>query len=73
MGVISVTSAYYENEYPDQSYQEEYQRNIGNNLAKSVPVGLDYATVYNGVFDPNNIAIHVGQNFVNFVAGTAVW
>ena len=34
---------------------------------------LDYATVYNGVFDPNNIAIHVAQNFVNFAAGTVAW
>jgi hypothetical protein len=23
--------------------------------------------------DPNNIAIHVGQNFVNFAAGTLAW
>ena len=34
---------------------------------------LDYATVYTGVFDPNNIAIHVAQNFVNFAAGTVAW
>merc|ERR1712158_123683 len=31
------------------------------------------ATVYTGVFDPNNIAIHVAQNFVNFAAGSVAW
>merc|ERR1739842_204548 len=31
------------------------------------------ATVYTGVFDPNNIAIHVAQNFVNFAAGSIAW
>ena len=25
------------------------------------------------LFDPNNIAIHVAQNFVNFAAGTVAW
>merc|ERR1711997_32383 len=34
---------------------------------------INYATVYTGVFDPNNIAIHVMQNFVNFAAGTVAW
>ena len=34
---------------------------------------VDPATVYTGVFDPNNIAIHVAQNFVNFAAGTVAW
>ena len=35
--------------------------------------GVNSATVYTGIFDVNNILIHVGQNLVNFVAGTAVW
>ena len=34
---------------------------------------IDLATVYPGIFDPSNIAIHVGQNFVNFAAGTFFW
>ena len=25
------------------------------------------------MFDPNNILIHVTQNFVNFIAGTIAW
>ena len=35
--------------------------------------GVNSATVYSGIFDVNNILIHVGQNLVNFLAGTAVW
>ena len=34
---------------------------------------IDPDAVYNGIMDPNNIAIHVGQNFVNFAAGTLAW
>ena len=30
-------------------------------------------TVYVGLLDPSNISIHVGQNFVNFFAGTIAW
>ncbi len=45
-------------------------QNLESKLATS---SLDLATVYNGAFDPNNVAIHVMQNFVNFVAGTVFW
>ena len=34
---------------------------------------MDTATVYEGVLKPENIAIHVLQNFVNFVASTFAW
>ena len=34
---------------------------------------LDPDTVYNGVFDPSNIAIHVSQNFFNFAVSTLGW
>ena len=34
---------------------------------------IDQATVYNGVYDPNNIFIHVSQNFFNFASSTAAW
>lgn len=44
----------------------------GRNFRLSSPK-LDYATIYNGVADPNNIAIHVMQNFVNFASGTFFW
>lgn len=32
-------------------------------------IELDSEAVYHGLLDPNNIAIHVGQNFINFFAG----
>jgi len=35
--------------------------------------GINTSTVYSGVFDPNNILIHVTQNLVNFIAGTIAW
>ena len=30
-------------------------------------------TIYTGVFDPNNILIHVSQNLVNFVTSSLTW
>ena len=35
--------------------------------------GVNIPTITTGILDANNILIHVGQNFVNFLAGTAVW
>ena len=35
--------------------------------------GVSPSTINTGILDVNNILIHVGQNFVNFLAGTAVW
>ena len=34
---------------------------------------VNIATISTGILDVNNILIHVGQNLVNFLAGTAVW
>ena len=34
---------------------------------------VNYATIYQGTWQPNNIAIHVTQNLVNFVASTLFW
>ena len=34
---------------------------------------IDPATIYTGVNDPNNILIHVSQNFVNFASSTFAW
>ena len=34
---------------------------------------LDLDSVYTGTWDPNNIAIHVSQNFVNFATSTTFW
>ena len=42
-------------------------------LARLGLSGVSSATVRTGVLDVNNILIHVGQNLVNFLAGTAVW
>jgi len=35
--------------------------------------GVNADSIYSGVLDVNNILIHVGQNLVNFLAGSAVW
>ena len=34
---------------------------------------LDLDSVYTGTWDPNNIAIHVSQNAVNFFTSSAFW
>jgi hypothetical protein len=34
---------------------------------------VNTATISTGILDVNNILIHVGQNLVNFLAGSAVW
>ena len=53
---------------PNQS-QKSFLEKI---LPRNAPT-VDPDVVYNGVLDPNNIAIHVGQNFVNFAAGSVAW
>ena len=35
--------------------------------------GVGPSTISTGILDVNNILIHVGQNLVNFLAGSAVW
>ena len=50
----------------DFSHQDEPQEKLAFS-------GVNSATVYTGIFDVNNILIHVGQNLVNFLAGSAVW
>ena len=40
---------------------------------KLVFTGVNADSIYSGVLDVNNILIHVGQNLVNFLAGSAVW
>ena len=64
----------YHQQYYEQTADQSQQRE-GTSQKRyfaSVP-SIDYATVYSGIFDPNNIFIHVGQNFINFAAGTVVW
>ena len=66
----------YEPEYADyaarQSGSAETARDI-EAQEKLVFTGVNADSIYSGVLDVNNILIHVGQNLVNFVAGTAVW
>ena len=35
--------------------------------------GINTATINTGIFDVNNIMIHVAQNFLNFGFSTAMW
>lgn len=53
----------------------EYARNNEQTEAeeKLLFTGVNMATVNSGIFDTNNILIHVGQNFLNFAAGTVMW
>ncbi len=50
------TDNYYD--YYNQHQKNEARAGIGSGVA------IDGATVYTGVFDPNNIMIHVAQNMV---------
>ena len=34
---------------------------------------VDTSAIYDGVLKPDNIAIHVAQNMVNFLASTLAW
>ena len=34
---------------------------------------LDTSAIYEGLFKPENIAIHVGQNFVNVLVSSLAW
>ena len=42
-------------------------------MGVSAEVNIDGATVYNGELDPNNVLIHVTQNFANFVSSSLFW
>ena len=44
-----------------------------NAQEKTIFTGVNVDSIYSGVFDVNNILIHVAQNFVNIIAGTALW
>ena len=66
----------YEPEYANyaarQSGSSETARDI-EAQEKLVFTGVNADSIYSGVLDVNNILIHVGQNLVNFLAGSAVW
>jgi len=59
--LASLPSSFFETTAPSQS-----ESRVG---LSSINTG----TIYTGVFDPNNILIHVSQNFINFVASTITW
>ena len=67
---------------PDQTLYAEYGRQASgatdntkdtNAQEKTIFTGVNVDSIYSGVFDVNNILIHVAQNFVNIIAGTALW
>ena len=58
--------------YSNQSKRKGFLDSIAPRVFGNSPT-IDPDVVYNGVVDPNNIAIHVAQNFVNFAAGTLAW
>jgi len=62
-GYSYADSRYYYNEIQDSDVEE---RTGGG-------VTLDSTTIYNGVFQPENMIIHIVQNLVNFVASTMTW
>ena len=57
-----------------QFYFQAFQFNSDYPTASnSRTFSIDQATIYNGVYDPNNIFIHVSQNFFNFASSTIAW
>jgi len=68
---------------PDQTLYAEYGRQASGSTdntkdtttaqEKTIFTGVNADSIYSGVFDVNNILIHVAQNFVNIIAGTALW
>ena len=65
------TNSAWQQWYSNQSQKRGFLESIAPRLGNSPTIDPD--VVYNGVVDPNNIAIHVAQNFVNFAAGTLAW
>ena len=51
----------------------EEARSYDFDLARLGLSGVSPSTISTGILDVNNILIHVGQNLVNFLAGSAVW
>jgi hypothetical protein len=49
-----------------------YKDNNVNTHRLSI-ASVDTSAIYKGVLKPDNIAIHVVQNMVNFIASTLVW
>lgn len=45
---------------------------VSNCLANVLPT-FDSDAIRVGIFDPNNIVIHVGQNLVNFLSSSLAW
>ena len=53
---------------------DEESRSYGEEGSRLFPLtGVAPSTISTGILDVNNILIHVGQNLVNFLAGSAVW
>jgi len=54
---------YYDSEYHQQNSAAATERQFS----------LDLSTINAGIFDPNNIAIHVSQNAFNFIIPQIAW
>ena len=52
-------------------YRDYYQHSV--NTYRQGVATLDTSAIYDGVFKPENIAIHLAQNVVNFLASTLAW
>ena len=52
-------------------YTDYYQHSV--NTHRQGVATLDTSAIYDGRFKPENIAIHVAQNVVNFLASTLAW
>ena len=48
-------------------------QSLSSALLSSKGVDIDTNTVYTGIFDANNILIHVSQNLFNFLTSTVAW
>ena len=53
----------------------DYTDKSGNDLNthRLSVASIDTSAIYEGVLKPDNIAIHVAQNMVNFIASTLAW
>merc|ERR1719278_1411684 len=55
---------------PSSLYESFAGEASGSRLGSA---SISPSSIYTGVFDPNNILIHVSQNFVNFAVSTIAW
>ena len=52
-------------------YKDNYEHHVYAH--KQAMATFDTSAIYEGVFKPENIVIHVAQNLINFLATTLAW